>query len=148
MKRELKFRVWDKFAKTYIYPDQGYQGHYILTLDGRFQNLQNGSGGDEYIVQQYTCMKDANSKDVYEGDIVELVRMNTTHKCEIKYKLGAFIAEYINPASTMSFHWLHSINAEEYPLKVIGNIYEKSKVINVGERGSGVSNAHGLETPL
>ena len=125
MKRELKFRVWDKLTKTFIYPDKGYQGHYILTLDGRFQNLQNGSGGDECIVQQYTCIKDENDKEIYEGDIVELVWTNRKHKCEIKYKLGAFIAEYINPESTMSFHWLHSIHSYDCPRKVIGNIYEK-----------------------
>lgn len=125
MKRELKFRIWDKLNKTFIYPDNGYQGHYILTLDGRFQNLQNGSGGDEYVIQQYTCMKDEDGKDIYEGDIIEIVWARRKINCEVKYKFGAFIAEYINPESTMSFHWLHSVHAYDCPRKIIGNIYEK-----------------------
>ncbi len=66
-----KFRVWDKLEKKFIYPDKGYQGHYILSLDGKFHNLQNGSGGSEYDVQQFIGILDKNMKEVYEGDVVE-----------------------------------------------------------------------------
>lgn len=69
--RQLKFRVWDKLEKRFIYPDKGYQGHYVLSLDGKFHNLQNGSGGDEYVVQQFTELYDKNKNPIYEGDRVK-----------------------------------------------------------------------------
>jgi hypothetical protein len=74
MNRVLKFRAWDKLNKNFIYSDKGYQGHYVLTLDGRFQNLQNGSGGDEYVVQEYIGLKDKNGKEILMSLCIKIVK--------------------------------------------------------------------------
>jgi hypothetical protein len=119
MNRQLKFRAWDKLEKRFIYPDKGYQGHYVLDLNGRFQNLQNGSGGDEYVVQQWTGEYDKNRKPIYEGDIISSYSaefINENFEAEIVFIDAAFHAK---------------VNEKDYrgvwsgkDIEVMGNIFQ------------------------
>ncbi len=122
--RTLRFRAWDKLAKQFTYPDKGYQGHYVLTLNGQFQNLQNGSGGDEYVVQQWTGEYDKNKKEIYEGDIIRSYSkkfINDHYEAEIVFMDAAFHSK---------------INEKEYAgiwsgdnIEVIGNTFEHPELL-------------------
>ena len=117
--RQLKFRVWDKLAKQLIYPDKGYQGHYVLDLNGRFHNLQNGSGGDEYVVQQWTGEYDKNRKPIYEGDIVRVTSkeyINENFEAEVIFAEASFLTR-INDNDIRSL-W----NGDD--IEVMGNIFQ------------------------
>jgi len=124
--RILKFRVWDKLAKQFTYPDKGYQGHYVLTLNGQFQNLQNGSGGDEYVVQQWTGLRDSKWVEIYEGDIIRGKFFDTDYR-----HLKTVNSEVV----WMERYACFNIGIEEWrysgePVTIIGNIFENSELLN------------------
>jgi len=133
--RTIKFRAWDKLEKRFIYPDKGYQGHYVLDLNGRFQNLQNGSGGDEYVVQQWTGLKDSKGVDVYEGDIIE-------HEYPEQPRYSRKGYEDSNLQDNISIIRWSRENEDNHPgfriydligqggkVKVIGNIFENRELL-------------------
>jgi uncharacterized phage protein (TIGR01671 family) len=124
--RQLKFRVWDKLEKRFIYPDKGYQGHYVLSLDGKFHNLQNGSGGDECVVQQFTGLTDSKNKEIYEGDVIsyEQFLFNTSRD---KYPIKTKQVEW----KEMNGCWnIYESRAGERIIEVIGNIFETPEFLN------------------
>ena len=130
--REIKFRIWDKLAKQFITYDKGYQGHYILSLKGEFYNLQNGSGGDDYIVQQYIGLKDKNGVEIYEGDIIKLASAYYYLYEEVVYEpqgsgFGFFMHDdenRDNAAFKFLSDWTGSVCYE-----VIGNTFENPELL-------------------
>jgi uncharacterized phage protein (TIGR01671 family) len=122
--RILKFRAWDKLAKQFTYPDKGYQGHYVLDLNGQFQNLQNGSGGDEYVVQQFTGEYDKNKKEIYEGDIIRSYSaefINENYVGEVVFVDATFNVKIDD--KTYAGLWSGD------DIEVIGNVFENEELL-------------------
>ena len=145
MNNRLKFRVWDKLAERMIYPHNDNQQHFIIDLNGCFHNLQNGSGGDDYVIQQYTGLNDKNGKEVYEGDIVKIkrwyLRPFINNKQEIDYKhiegdteVGQVIWGWNSQKFLVSYEHIRYDDSEDFDkssprVEVIGNISENPELL-------------------
>lgn len=59
--RKIKFRAWNTRRKT------------MEIIDDLYWFEENGchhNGDNDYVIQQYTGLKDKDSNDIYEGDIL------------------------------------------------------------------------------
>lgn len=116
MKREIKFRVWDKDDKKMINIGRidiadGSCRHYIF--EGEFYDYWN-----DVELMQYTGLKDKNGKEIYEGDIVRYFKDELGI---VKFVTGSFIIE-----GNTCYESFLELGGK---LEVIGNIYEQFEII-------------------
>jgi uncharacterized phage protein (TIGR01671 family) len=110
MKRELKFRAWDKKLLIML-PQNEMSCHKDFLEFGSRATLFGFLNNPDYEIMQYTGLKDSEGKEIYEGDICENDAI-----CDY--------VEYIDGAYCFSKDVDSRQMTEHYPYKVIGNIYE------------------------
>jgi len=127
----FKFRVWDKLAERMIYPHNDNQQHFIIDLNGRFHNLQNGSGGDDYVIQQYTGLTDSNDDPIYEGDILKNhydVGNNIIGQVLYESDHGGYIFQWKRRGQDYK---ITNLNCDvAFESVIVGNIFEHSELLN------------------
>jgi len=118
--REIKVRGFDKTLQQWVV---GYLcGDYIIDINDFeiiYENIDFTSIG------QYTCLKDKNDKEIYEGDIVkgntkhEFLDNIYFHKGIVDFKNGCFVAL----GEDDNYHILSELS----DLEIIGNIYKNKE---------------------
>jgi uncharacterized phage protein (TIGR01671 family) len=143
MNRLIKFRVWDvqqnKFLTSYadkgimFYHEQGKDWHEkqvrdIVPVSWFLQDHNNNL--KNYIVTEYTGLKDSKDVPIYEGDIVKFSRLFEKErqikelKSFVRFDEGQFGFDLIGFNNT--FYTL----SDERGIEVIGNIFEHQELLN------------------
>ena len=130
MNREIKFKFWNPTDKEWI-------SNAMIEIDSKngFFHLI----GEEFIVCQFTGLKDKNGKEIYEGDIVisdVYVYITDDFQGYVEKKLVVnyeFIDPY-NQIPVLKFMEIYNngdrcfYNKGRY-VEVIGNIYENKELL-------------------
>lgn len=130
----MRFRVWHKEDKVMLSNHLGF----MITDTG--QLLIESMLGDEetmekvelenYIVMQYTGLKDKEGVEIYEGDILEVEKNEDgTYKGTINGK--TFFDRFQGYSSKIKVEGMHDINTLRYwnnRVRIIGNIYENPEL--------------------
>ena len=145
--REIKFRCWDKTARKmrqvieivfnagmYYDPNDNtvkliwVKGHDIINNKDIALEREHKN---EYILMQYTGLKDKNGKEIYEGDVLQ--DKDCIYKVIFEY--GSFdgkIIEVLRNVGTQKgmTYQLSFIISDNDNIKVIGNVWEDSDLLN------------------
>jgi uncharacterized phage protein (TIGR01671 family) len=123
--REIKFRAWNTRRKEMEMIDDMYWFE---------ENQCHHNGDNDYVIQQYTGLKDKNEKEIYEGDIIQWSADFRERKAEVKYGIGEFDGGVYKYAGFYlegdgrilePYEITYMIKHKEYySYKVVGNIFE------------------------
>jgi uncharacterized phage protein (TIGR01671 family) len=123
----FKFRVWNK--RENCWDDSVLLG--VFNKDGILRHLYDHDA--EYtVIQQYTGQNDLNGKDIYEGDIVELLDTHTRElfgRFKVIFSVAQFHLSVIEFPRNKRLWDGALISMYNIPI-VIGNIFENPELDN------------------
>lgn len=114
--REIKFRAWCNHPES----DCGFYHHFKVGEQLYFSDLCV----DFFVIEEFTGLKDARGKDIYEGDIlkcgesIKIVRHNNDIDTDRFWEIASGFIISFDPTLT-----------DNKGFKVIGNIHENQELL-------------------
>jgi len=140
--RDIKFRVWHKPTNQFVrchpvWNDKQHKdlGLLSLTSDGQlifetmydgFQRLSDSNEVDDFIVQQYTGLKDKNGVEIYEGDRIIFDNKDIggkRHEGIVEWNSDQLLDNLCWGLWVPKKGWLHCDFLGS--LEVVGNVFER-----------------------
>ncbi|MDH5083522.1 YopX family protein [Clostridium perfringens] len=131
MSREIKFRGWDSVNEVMLPVESiNFREGYVSLNEGD-NSLTDTLEMIELM--QYTCLKDKNRKEIYEGDILSIKiysgdKVIVEGKTVVEFKDGCFGVIWGHDKAFLSLNSFFKAKFE-----VIGNIYENPELLR-GEK--------------
>ena len=118
MSREIQFRAWDIGHKRMLIPA-------MPLIGGGLSWGKTGydAGGRDYILEQFTGLRDKNGKEIYEGDIISMDELSPRYNKVVIYKLSSF------GYADCGVH----VVPEFGKWRIIGNIHENPELLEASK---------------
>ena len=133
--REIKFRAWDQKNKIMVFDvDEIFvngSGTVYNMCHERYDtpNVQIEWSQANFIILQYTGLKDKNGKEIYDGDILGTA---DTYDVLVIYSVenGKWCGEYLNKDKRVLMPCDINDSVKDTSF-IIGNIYENLSLIHI-----------------
>lgn len=123
-----RYRAWDKIHKTMYEVDDIMSidfGRSEISVKTLFFERTNYYKFDDIVLMQSTGLTDKNSKEIFEGDIIDSTDGFLTGVIEFRVSLGMFVSELVE---YNNFERLCNVASSR---KIIGNIWEYPELAEV-----------------
>jgi len=124
MKREIKFRAWDRVRKIIVNVVMLSFEQDVLGFDDS-DAIEYGNTRD-FELMQYTGLKDVNGVEIYEGDIMRAVPVRRQYPTAFSLKEHVGTLVIGSQRLTISGK---TYDKELYDYEVIGNKFENPKLL-------------------
>lgn len=128
--REIKFRAWDNIEKAYLNEKDiainNLNNIFIFEIydkndtDLWYTRLLPDPDNKRHVIEQYTGLKDKNSREIYEGDILIDDTGEPIEYWAVKFSDGGFVGECVGVTEHLF---------ELTRLEVVGNIHENPELL-------------------